>query len=63
VGCPAYLINGTGGGERLSVRLGPRAYWICTSDPIAHLPEREAALRAAGEDSWRALDALTVGSV
>jgi hypothetical protein len=47
----------------VSVRLGPRAYWICTSDPIADLPEREAALRAAGEDSWRALDALTVGSV
>jgi hypothetical protein len=40
------------------VRLGPRAYWICTSDPIADVPQREAALRDAREDPWRALDVL-----
>jgi hypothetical protein len=37
---------------------GPRAYWICTSDPIADVPEREAALRGADEDAWAALDTL-----
>jgi hypothetical protein len=36
----------------------PRAYWICTSDPIADVPEREAALRQAGGDAWAALDRL-----
>jgi hypothetical protein len=54
----AYLINGTRGRGTASVRPGPRAYWICTSDPIADVPEREAALRRAGGDAWAALDRL-----
>ena len=54
----AYLINGTPGRGTVSVRLGPRAYCICTSDSIADVPEREAALRATGEDPWAALTEL-----
>jgi hypothetical protein len=57
---PAYLINGTRGRGTVSVRLGPRAYWICTSDPIADVPNRANA-RAAGEDPWRALDIVGAG--
>jgi hypothetical protein len=45
----------------VSVRLGPRAYWICTSDPIVDVPEREAALNEARQDPWRALDVLPTG--
>jgi hypothetical protein len=52
------VINGTRGRGLVSVRLGPRAYWICSSDPIADVPEREAALGAAGGDPWAALDLL-----
>ena len=44
----AYFINGTRGRGVVSVRLGPRAYWIATSDPIEDVPARERALRAAG---------------
>jgi hypothetical protein len=54
----AYLINGTRGRGTVSVRLGPRAYWTCTSDPIGDVPEREAALRQAGENPWTALEML-----
>jgi type IV secretory pathway VirB4 component len=54
----AYFINGTRGRGTVSVRLGPRAYWVCTSDPIADVPEREEELRAAGEEPWAALSAL-----
>jgi hypothetical protein len=34
----AYLINGTRGRGTVSVRLGPRGYWICTSDPMETCP-------------------------
>jgi hypothetical protein len=54
----AYLINGTRGRGTVSVRLGPKAYWICTSDPISDVPERQAALDDASRDPWRALDLL-----
>jgi hypothetical protein len=54
----AYLINGTRGRGTVSVRLGTRAYWICTSDPVADVPEREAAMRTAAEDPWAALKVL-----
>jgi hypothetical protein len=54
----AYVIDGTRGRSTVSVRLGPRGYWMCTSDPIADVPEREAALREARNDPWRALDVL-----
>jgi hypothetical protein len=54
----AYLINGTRGRRTVSVRLGPREYWICTSDPISDVPEREAALRQTDEDAWAALEFL-----
>ena len=40
------------------MRLGPREYWICTSDPISEVPEREAALRQTDEDAWAALEFL-----
>jgi hypothetical protein len=58
----AFLVNGTRGRGTVSVRLGPRAYWICTSDPIADVPEREGALRTSSEDPWAALDRLAVGA-
>jgi hypothetical protein len=54
----AYFINGTRGRGTVSVRLGPRAYRVCTSDPIADVPEREGALRAVAEDPWAALTGL-----
>jgi hypothetical protein len=54
----AYLINGTRGRGTVSVRLGPRAYWICTSDPIADVPDREAALRDEEGDAWAGLGIL-----
>jgi hypothetical protein len=54
----AYVINGTRGRGTVSLRPGPRAYSICTSDPIADVPEREAALRATDGDPWAALDLL-----
>src|SRR5918992_3547763 len=58
----AYLINGTRGRGTVSVRLGPRGYWICTSDPIGDVPEREAALRETDEDAWAALEVLRAGT-
>jgi hypothetical protein len=58
----AFLVNGTRGRGTVSVRLGPRAYWICTSDPIVDVPEREAALPASSEDPWAVLDRLAVGA-
>ena len=54
----AFLINGTRGRGTVSVRLGPRAYWICTSDPIADVPEREASLSEADQSPWTALEML-----
>ena len=54
----AYFINGTRGRGVVSVRLGPRAYWIATSEPIEDVPARERALREAGGDPWAALDLL-----
>jgi hypothetical protein len=54
------LINGTRGRGTVSVRLGPRAYWICTSDPIADVPERHVALKEAEGDGWRVLDLVAV---
>ena len=54
----AYFINGTRGRGVVSVRLGPRAYWIATSEPIEDAPARERALRDAGGDPWTALDLL-----
>ena len=57
----AYFINGTRGRGVVSVRLGPRAYWIATSEPLEDVPARERALRAAGGDPWAALDLLVGG--
>ena len=44
----AYFINGTRGRGVVSVRLGPRAYWIATSEPIEDAP------RASGRCARRA---------
>ena len=44
----AYLINGERGRGTVSIRLGDRLYWACTSDPTEDLPQREQALHDAG---------------
>jgi hypothetical protein len=58
----AYLINGERGRGTVSIRLGDRLYWACTSDPTEDLPLREQALQHAGfytanNDEQRALAA------
>jgi hypothetical protein len=52
----AYLINGTRGRGTVSVRLGPRAYWTCTSGPIGDVPGRHAAVRAGARIRGAALE-------
>jgi hypothetical protein len=65
----AYVVNGERGRGAVTIRLGPRLYWIATSDPIVDVPWRELALQEAGfhdattdversEAAFRALDLL-----
>ena len=54
----AYFINGTRGRGVVSIRVGTRAYWLATSDPIGDVPIRERALRDADGEPWEALELL-----
>ena len=54
----AFLINGTRGRGTVSLRVGPREYWMATNDPNRDEPLRRAALRTAGGDPWAALELL-----
>ena len=44
----AYLVNGERGRGGITIRLGSRAYWLATSDPVTDVPWRELALEHAG---------------
>jgi hypothetical protein len=54
----AYVINGTRGRGVVSIRVGTRAYWIATSDPLRDVPLRERALHDAHGQPWKALELL-----
>jgi hypothetical protein len=54
----AFFINGTVGRGTLSLRVAEHEYWLATSDPVADVPRRAAALEAHAGDAWAALDAL-----
>ncbi|RKQ90501.1 hypothetical protein C8N24_0306 [Solirubrobacter pauli] len=54
----AYVINGTRGRGVVSIRVGQRAYWLATSDPLRDVPLRERALQDADGQPWVALDLL-----
>ncbi len=54
----AYWINGTRGRGAIALRVGPREYWIATSEPIKDAPRRAHAVRAAKGDRWAAVDIL-----
>ena len=54
----AYVINGTRGRGVVSIRVGQRAYWLATSDPIRDVPLRERALQDSDGQPWVALDLL-----
>ena len=54
----AYWINGTRGRGTIALRVGPREYWLATSDPINDAPLRAQALRQTGGDPWAALELL-----
>jgi hypothetical protein len=43
----AYLVNGERGRGGITIRLGPGAYWLGTSDPVVDVPWRELALEEA----------------
>jgi hypothetical protein len=54
----AYFLNGTRGRGTLSIRVGPRVYWLATSEPHRDVPARQLALEQADGDLWGALDLL-----
>jgi type IV secretory pathway VirB4 component len=54
----AYLMNGTRGQGTLQIAVGPREYWIASSDPARDEPIRRQALRDSEQDPWRALALL-----
>jgi hypothetical protein len=54
----AFWINGTRGRGTVTLRVGPREYWLATSDPVGDLPRRQRALAACAGDAWAALDRL-----
>ncbi|MFL6117485.1 MAG: VirB4 family type IV secretion system protein [Catenulispora sp.] len=54
----AFFVNGTRGRGVVSIRVGPREYWMATNDPGRDEPLRRAALREAGGDPWRAVEFL-----
>ncbi len=58
-----YWINGTRGRAIVELRVGPKEYWIATSDPLRDVPEREAALAKHDGDSWKALNELCQGGL
>ena len=59
----AYWINGTRGRGTIALRVGPREYWLATSDPVSDAPLRAQALEQAGGDPWAALEALAAGGL
>lgn len=59
----AYWVNGTRGRGTIALRVGPIEYWAATSDPIGDAPRRAAALDAAKNDAWRALEELAAASI
>ena len=54
----AYVINGERGRGTVTIRLGPRIYWLSTSDPITDIPMRNLALQQTEGDGFAALDLL-----
>jgi TraG P-loop domain len=54
----AYWINGTRGRGTIAIRVGPREYWLATSDPVGDAPLRAQALEDTGGDAWDALEQL-----
>ncbi|MEJ7786161.1 MAG: hypothetical protein WKF96_15250 [Solirubrobacteraceae bacterium] len=54
----AYWINGTRGRGTIALRVGPREYWLATSDPVKDAPLRAQALEQTGGDAWAALELL-----
>jgi hypothetical protein len=55
----AFLMNGTRGQGKVSIRLGAAEYWLATNDPNFDEPLRRRALREArGDGHERAWDAL-----
>jgi hypothetical protein len=49
------VIDGRG---TLSIRVGPRVYWLATSEPHRDVPARQLTLEQADGDLWAALDLL-----
>jgi hypothetical protein len=54
----AYWINGTRGRGTIAIRVGPREYWLATSDPVGDAPKRAQAFHDAAGNAWEALDEL-----
>ncbi len=54
----AYLMNGSRGQGTIQIAVGPREYWIASSDPARDERIRRQALTDAGDDPWAALELL-----
>lgn len=53
-----FFVNGTRGRGVVSVRVGPREYWVATNDPGRDEPLRRACAAGGWGDRWLALELL-----